>query len=169
MEQDEILKIKFVYFDKKLMVLKPWSIDQPIEKAMIAGIPVWSKFPKRDLKFWDRDCLSNIASLMGHWLLTRQQMRKLRPNLFESSFKRISMDKYGNFVRQGVDYEWKPIQCEHWKLYGREIEGCRKKTKRVWRMKETYTNIEITENPEPANDPYMLEHSNDHIGMDTPT
>ncbi|KAJ8443270.1 hypothetical protein Cgig2_010165 [Carnegiea gigantea] len=55
-------------------------------------------------------------------------------------------------IRQQVIYEWKPIQCKHYKMYGHLKEDCRKKKpiRQEWRAVSTPANKTSPENPHSA-------------------
>jgi len=51
LERDDALEHNVVYYDKKPLVMKSWTIGKTIREEDIAGILVWATFPELDFKF----------------------------------------------------------------------------------------------------------------------
>ncbi|KAJ8423094.1 hypothetical protein Cgig2_023476 [Carnegiea gigantea] len=125
-EQIETTRKGFYYFDKK---------------------PFLVQFLGLDIKYWGVDSLGKIGSIIGIPI----KMDKYTIEKTMLRFSRVMIDiplgndfldyvEFANdhnvIVRQSVTYEWRPIKCTHYRMYGHMEDSCRKKTpaKKVWRV-----------------------------------
>lgn len=52
-------------FDKKPVVVKPWSPDMDMKKEADELIPVWVRFNELDIKYWGQASITKLASIVG--------------------------------------------------------------------------------------------------------
>ncbi|XP_062118720.1 uncharacterized protein LOC133832386 [Humulus lupulus] len=66
--RDLVLEARVLHFDRKPMIVKPWSADLDTLKA-VKSIPVWIRFPGLGLQYWVTKCLSAFMSTIGNPIL----------------------------------------------------------------------------------------------------
>ncbi|XP_062080364.1 uncharacterized protein LOC133785126 [Humulus lupulus] len=64
--RDLVLESEAIHFDKKPVVLRPWTTDIGSLKS-IKSVPVWIRLPDLGLQYWGVNCLS---ALLGHTIAT---------------------------------------------------------------------------------------------------
>ncbi|XP_009796659.1 uncharacterized protein [Nicotiana sylvestris] len=94
-------------FDRKPVVVKPWSPDMDMKKESVELIPMWIRFNRLDIKYWGQVALTKLAGLKYPDTI-----------MFE--------DERGRIVDQEVFYEWKPTLCGKCKNIGHEMNECRR-------------------------------------------
>ncbi|XP_019252629.1 PREDICTED: uncharacterized protein LOC109231421 [Nicotiana attenuata] len=52
-------------FNKKPVIIKPWSPDIDTRKDSFSTVPIWIRFPGLDIKYWGKTALIKIAGLVG--------------------------------------------------------------------------------------------------------
>lgn len=57
-------------FDKKPVIIKPWSADLDVENIDVSTIPIWVRLMELDLKYWGQYTLMKLGSLLGKPLKT---------------------------------------------------------------------------------------------------
>lgn len=122
-------------FDKKPLIVEPWSPNMDMKKTEVEKVPIWVKFPELDLKYWGPLSLKKIAGIIGTlikadratterellsyaWVMIEVSVRLDLPNVIEF------MDEWGHMVLQEVKYEWKPIYCHNCGGMGHDTEKC---------------------------------------------
>ncbi|KAJ8421235.1 hypothetical protein Cgig2_000839 [Carnegiea gigantea] len=116
-----------------------------------ANPPIEVRLLDLDIKFWGMASLSKLGSTLGIPIKTdRHTMDKTR-----LSCARLLIDipvdglfpEYLDFVndhdvvvRLRVEYEWKPLKCNHCKIFGHNEEECRKKAKSMRVCREVQTH-----------------------------
>ncbi|XP_070005637.1 uncharacterized protein [Nicotiana sylvestris] len=82
-------------FDKKPVIVKPWSPDIDTRKEAFNKVPIWIRLPRLDIKYWDQPYPQSV--------------------IFEN--------EVGKIIEQRVYYEWKPTLCQECNNYGHEKVG----------------------------------------------
>uniref|UniRef100_A0A803PI87 DUF4283 domain-containing protein n=1 Tax=Cannabis sativa TaxID=3483 RepID=A0A803PI87_CANSA len=62
--RDLVLETGVIHFDKKPVVLRPWSTDME-STQMIKSVPVWIRLNGLGLQYWGRNSLSALVSTIG--------------------------------------------------------------------------------------------------------
>lgn len=57
-------------FDKKLVIVQPWSADLDVKKIDTAKVPVWVRLLDLDLKYWGQSTLMKLAGTLGRPIKT---------------------------------------------------------------------------------------------------
>ncbi|KAJ8428194.1 hypothetical protein Cgig2_031471 [Carnegiea gigantea] len=145
-DQLKVVSRGVYYFDRKLMVVKPWNPEMEIYTAEIKSLPIWVQFHGLDVKYWGMKSLSKIRSLLGIPIKTDRYTNE-RTLL---RYSRVLIDilladdfpEYVEFandkdvlIRQSVVYEWKSFKCSHCMMFGHQEDGCRRKhrIRQEWR------------------------------------
>lgn len=53
-------------FDRKLIVIKPWRPKIEFTQEKMDKAPIWIRLHGLDVEYWEKDALTNIASLVGN-------------------------------------------------------------------------------------------------------
>ncbi|XP_070054648.1 uncharacterized protein [Nicotiana tomentosiformis] len=53
-------------FDKKPVIVKPWSPEIDTRKETFSKVPIWIRLPELDIKYWGQNALTKIAGLVGN-------------------------------------------------------------------------------------------------------
>ncbi|XP_056687955.1 uncharacterized protein [Spinacia oleracea] len=61
----KILQGNAYFFDKKPLIVKPWSADVNYAKDPVKQVPLWIKLPGLDVKYWGEKSLFKIAGQVG--------------------------------------------------------------------------------------------------------
>jgi len=104
----------------------------------IKSLPNWIQLPDLDVKFCGSENLSKIGSILGIPLMRDEYTRDKSMIKYARLLIDISLDgqfpdyieffnEHETLVRQQVVYEWKPIKCFHYKMFGHEESHCKKK------------------------------------------
>ena len=116
-----------------------------LQTDSIKLLPLWIRFPDLDIKYWGIDSLSKIASTLSIPLKTDCYVKEKTWIKYARILVEIPINgpfpEYVDFfnehdmlIRQQVCYEWLPLNCSHFGMYGHEISACRKKdiTSKEW-------------------------------------
>ncbi|KAJ8422257.1 hypothetical protein Cgig2_029100 [Carnegiea gigantea] len=139
-EQAIVVQRGVYYFDNKPFLVKPWNEEMDLNTETLASLPIWVKFLDLDIKYWGLDSLSKLGSMLGTPIKTDKYIkdktflkyaRILIEIQLEDNFPEYIkfVNEHNVVVRQKVEYEWKPIKCDFYKMYGHMKDDCRKKPK----------------------------------------
>lgn len=119
--RDEVIQTGMVHFDKKPVVIKPWTHDVELTKERMTSVPVWVKIHGLDVKYWSATRLGKIRSLLGRPIRVDDNTQgKIGIN-----FARILVEveigytlkqsihfknEVGVLIEQNIEYEWKPVK-----------------------------------------------------------
>ncbi|XP_062118307.1 uncharacterized protein LOC133831920 [Humulus lupulus] len=106
--RDMVLESGVVHFDRKPVLLRPWSTDLDTLR-FVKSVPVWIRLPDLGLQYWSTKCLSALVSTIG---------------------KHMMIDK-------AIEFEWMPSRCSHCKSFGHLGSSCKRDQGSIWRKKET--------------------------------
>ncbi|CAI9105579.1 OLC1v1004527C1 [Oldenlandia corymbosa var. corymbosa] len=136
--REEALKLNIYHFGNgHPVIVKPWTVDEGINYKTVSSVPVWVQFPNLELKYWNPDSLSSIASILGTPIMTddltdsKKRVHYARV-LIDMEIKQevpdevLFEDEKGVVQHQKVHYEWKPVVCKSYDGYGHDIMSCRK-------------------------------------------
>ncbi|XP_062075210.1 uncharacterized protein LOC133779239 [Humulus lupulus] len=144
--KDLVLESGVVHFDRKSVVLRPWTTDIESLKS-IKSVPVWVRLPDLGLQYWGVNCLSALVSTIGKPIM----IDKITQNRSMIKFARVlvemeitdSLPKFisyfnekGQIADQIIEYEWMPTKCSNCKKLGHSISSCKFVSEVVWRKKE---------------------------------
>ncbi|XP_062119067.1 uncharacterized protein LOC133832784 [Humulus lupulus] len=143
--RDLVLEAGVLHFDRKPVIVKPWSADLDTLKA-VKSVPVWIRLPGLGLQYWGTKCLSALMSTIGVPILVdkvtkdRSMMQFARVlveiELSEDLPKSVQfLNEKGQLVEQFLEFEWLPTQCRGCKVYGHTERMCNKKLAEIWRPK----------------------------------
>ena len=123
-----------------------------INTETIASLSIWVRLLDLDIEFWGMASLSKLGSSLGIPIkIDKHTMEKTR-----LSYARLLIDipvdglfpEFIDFVndvvvRLKVEYEWKPLKCNHCKMFGHIGEECRKKakTRREWTEVQNHSTV----------------------------
>ncbi|KAJ8420346.1 hypothetical protein Cgig2_006389 [Carnegiea gigantea] len=160
-DRTKVLKQGWYFFDRKPFLVKAWNEDLSLDTSSLHSIPIWIRLPGLALKYWGLECLSKLGSMLGIPIKTDRIIKEkaalgfarlLVEMPFEGPFPdHIDFVSDGDrVIRQEVQYEWKPVMCNHCKLLGHKDQYCRKKGrgKMEWRVKAK-TNQPVNEEQGP--------------------
>lgn len=144
-------------FDKKPVIVIPWSADLDIKKLDVSSAPVWIRIMELDLKYWGQGTLMKLGSLLGTPIKTDHatSMRELLHcahilvdvSIDDNLPDEISFEnEWGGIMHYQVEYEWRPVKCTKCNMFGHLLEECKKGNgARAWKEKG---NPRETQNPE---------------------
>jgi hypothetical protein len=129
------------------MLLRDWKPDFSLKRDLLRTLPIWVKLPQLPLHLWGVKSLSKIGSAIGNPIVTDEcTAQKLRVSyarlLIEMDVTQALppditiKDSEGNKLKQPVEYEWRPLFCDHCQKLGHKCEKAPpKKTQSLWRPK----------------------------------
>ncbi|XP_016479315.1 uncharacterized protein LOC107800626 [Nicotiana tabacum] len=136
-DRENVVEEGVKMFDRKPIVVKPWKADCDVTKDKVYRIPIWIRLVGLDVKYWGKNSLTKITSLIG----TPLKADKAMTNRDKMTYARVLVEiplnqeyptsvmfenEYGRIVEQKVEYEWKPVLCAKCKNFGHDIMNCRK-------------------------------------------
>ncbi|XP_062099846.1 uncharacterized protein LOC133805699 [Humulus lupulus] len=143
--RDLVLEAGVLHFDRKPVIVKPWSADLDTLKA-VKSVPVWVRLPGLGLQYWGTKCLSALMSTIGVPILVdkvtkdRSMMQFARVlveiELLEDLPKSVQfLNEKGQLMEKFLEFEWLPTQCRGFKIYVHTERMCNKKPAETWRQK----------------------------------
>ncbi|XP_062114111.1 uncharacterized protein LOC133825142 [Humulus lupulus] len=141
--RDLVLESGVVHFDKKPVVLRPWTADIESFKS-IKSVPVWIRLPDLGLQYWGVNCLSSLFSTIGKTIMIDKITKDrsmikfacilVEMEIADNLLKFISyFNKKGQIMEQIIDYEWLPTKCSNGKKLGHSVTSCKYVSEAVWR------------------------------------
>ena len=126
------------HFDHKPFIVKAWTTKMVIDIDAIATLPIWIQLPDLDIKYWGLQSLSKLGSLLGIPLKTEKYTKEKTMLKYARLLVEMPIDgsfpEYIEFanekevlIRQKVIYEWLPLKCSYYKMFGHAHETCKKK------------------------------------------
>lgn len=133
-----VLKNGPYFYNGKLIIVRKRSDSLKMDIDLLTTMPIWVRLPCVNLKLWDREAFSVMASIIGKpikmdaatTLKTRLNYARL---LVEVSANDELPDEInltlcnGENVIQKVEYEWVPPKCNLCKCFGHTREQCNPK------------------------------------------
>ena len=124
--------------DNRPVFLKQWVDGMEFSKDEFDTLPIWVRLPDLPIKYWGKDCLHKIASLIGPVVRVDQATsnrdklgyaRVLVEMKIESDFPEtiVFLNEHGVRYKQEIQFEWKPTKCSGCGMLGHEEVNCRKK------------------------------------------
>ncbi|XP_021768555.1 uncharacterized protein LOC110732876 [Chenopodium quinoa] len=109
-----------IAFDKKPIIMKRWEPDLNLKAECINEVPVWIRLPNVDLKFWGKEALMKIVSLVGNPVKSNRVTSTKETIAFARVMVEVPvngvfpkyiefLDEGGHLMRQRVVFEWKSI------------------------------------------------------------
>ncbi|XP_062114706.1 uncharacterized protein LOC133825825 [Humulus lupulus] len=153
--RDLILETGVIHFDKKPIVLCPWTTDMDSVR-MVKSVPVWIRLNGLGLQYWGKNSLSALVSTIGKPIMVdkvtqSREMVKYARVLVDMEIsdyppKSIAyINERGQLVEQSVEYEWLPSKCAVCAQLGHIVANCNKEKGVVWKKK---TSVEKGEKSE---------------------
>ncbi|XP_062076198.1 uncharacterized protein LOC133780524 [Humulus lupulus] len=150
--RDLVLEAGVLHFDRKPVLVKPWSADLDILKA-VNSVSVWIRLSGLGLQYWGTKCLSALMSTIGNLLLVdkvtkdRSMMQFARVlveiEISEDLPKSVQLlNEKGQLMEQLLEFEWLPIQCRGCKVFGHTERICNRKPTETWRQKGRIREVE---------------------------
>uniref|UniRef100_A0A803PPI9 DUF4283 domain-containing protein n=1 Tax=Cannabis sativa TaxID=3483 RepID=A0A803PPI9_CANSA len=120
--RDLILETGVIYFDKKPVILRPWTTDMDSAR-MVKSVPVWVRLNGLGLQYWGENNLSALVSTIGKPIMVdkvtanRTMVKYARVlvdmEISENSPKTIAyINERKQLAEQQVKYEWLPSKCK---------------------------------------------------------
>ncbi|XP_062114438.1 uncharacterized protein LOC133825526 [Humulus lupulus] len=145
--RDLILEMGVIHFDKKPVVLRPWTPDMD-SMRMVKSVPVWIRLNGLGLQYWGTNCLSAMVSIIGRPVMvdkvtqSRSMVKYARilvdMEITDHPPKTISfINERDQITEQLVEYEWLPSKCAACSNLGHVMANCNKNTGLSWRKKPT--------------------------------
>ncbi|KAM6571046.1 hypothetical protein CsatA_015126 [Cannabis sativa] len=149
--RDLILEAGVIHFDRKPVVLRPWSTEIDSMK-MVNSVPVWIRLNGLGLQYWGKKNLSALVSTIGKPIM----IDKVTQERSMVKFARVLVDieisdeppKFISFinekkqlVEQTIEYEWLPTTCAACAGLGHTVVHCNKEKKVVWKKKSVAETI----------------------------
>ncbi|KAJ8429170.1 LOW QUALITY PROTEIN: hypothetical protein Cgig2_010120 [Carnegiea gigantea] len=132
--QQFIVKTGVFFFDSKPLLVKLWNPKLDLKNNTLTSLPIWVQFHELELKYWGSDSFGKLGSALGiPFKIDRCTLEKGCSNLPE--FIDFINDQ-DVVVRVPVSYEWKPLKCIHWHMFGHLETDYRKKHQpnQVWKL-----------------------------------
>ncbi|XP_009629264.2 uncharacterized protein [Nicotiana tomentosiformis] len=136
-DRENVVEEGVQMFDRKLIVVKLWKADCDVTKDKVDRVPIWIRLVGLDVKYWGKNALTKITSLIGTPLKADKAMNNRDKMTYARVLVEIPLNQeyptsvmfeneYGRIVEQNVEYEWKPVLCAKCKNFGHDIMNCRK-------------------------------------------
>uniref|UniRef100_A0A803PLP2 DUF4283 domain-containing protein n=1 Tax=Cannabis sativa TaxID=3483 RepID=A0A803PLP2_CANSA len=140
-EEDEatrgiILETGVVHFDKKPVVIRPWSTDID-SMNVVKSVPVWIRLNGLTLQYWGKNTLSALVSTIGNPIM----IDKITRDGSMIRFARVLVDmpinekppnsisfvnEKNQLMEQSVKFECLPTSCATSGVLGHNISSCAK-------------------------------------------
>ncbi|XP_062074968.1 uncharacterized protein LOC133778976 [Humulus lupulus] len=143
--RDLVLESGVVHFDRKPVILRPWSSDLETLR-LVKSVLVWIRLPDLGLQYWGTKCLSALVSTIGRPMM----IDKITKDRAMVKFARVLEDieiaeklphtisflnERGQLMEQVIEFEWLPTRCSTCKNLGHTASSCKKERISVWRAK----------------------------------
>ncbi|XP_062075411.1 uncharacterized protein LOC133779469 [Humulus lupulus] len=133
--RDMVLESGVIHFDKKPVILRPWSSDVETIRS-VKYVPVWIRLPGLGLQYWGVNCLSALVSTIGTPIMVdkvtkARTMIKFARDLVDMEIaEHIPMhihylNERGQILEQAIEYEWLPTKCTVCKKLGHTTTVCK--------------------------------------------
>ncbi|XP_062118499.1 uncharacterized protein LOC133832131 [Humulus lupulus] len=166
--RDLVLETCVIHFDKKPVVLRPWTSDMDTMQ-MVKSVPVWVSLDGLGLQYWGRNSLSALVSTIGKPIMIDQVTRDrsmvkfarvlVDMEISETPPKTISfVNERDQLVDQLVEYEWLPSKCKACDCLGHTVVNYSKDKGYIWVKKSNPD----TKKPEMVAEKNMAEPSVDN-------
>ncbi|CAH9114496.1 unnamed protein product [Cuscuta europaea] len=120
----------------KLLMLKILSEDFTFDDEEFLKVPIWVKFPHLPMKLWNKDAMSEVASMVGMPLTTDLVTQERSNHNFARVLIEVDASKppmlsfpirlpSRKVIQQAVVYETFPNFCFHCKKYGHDPFICK--------------------------------------------
>ncbi|XP_062114300.1 uncharacterized protein LOC133825362 [Humulus lupulus] len=140
--RDLVLETGVIHFDKKPVVLRPWTPDMDTVQ-MVKSVLVWVRLNGLGLQYWGRNSLSALVSTIGKPIMIDQVTRDrsmvkfarvlVDMEISENPPKTISfVNERDKLVEQLVEYEWLPSKCKACDCLGHTVVNCSKDKGHIW-------------------------------------
>ncbi|XP_062103584.1 uncharacterized protein LOC133814669 [Humulus lupulus] len=136
--RDLILETSVIHFDKKPVVLRPWTTDMDSIR-MVKFVPVWIRLNGLGLQYWGKNSLSALIDGEICKVLVDMEISDHPPKSIAYINEREQL------VEQLVEYEWLPSKCSACAQLGHIVANCNKDKGVVWKKKAT---VDKGEKPE---------------------
>ncbi|XP_062119004.1 uncharacterized protein LOC133832711 [Humulus lupulus] len=148
--RDLVLETGVIHFDKKPVVLRPWTPDMDTVQ-MVKSVPVWVRLNGLGLQYWGRKSLSALVSTLGKPIMIDQVTRDrsmvkfarilVDMEISKTPPKTISfVNERDQLVDQLVEYEWLPSKCKTCGCLGHTMVNCSKDKGYIWVKKSNSEN-----------------------------
>ncbi|KAJ8419382.1 hypothetical protein Cgig2_014341 [Carnegiea gigantea] len=118
-----------------------------VNEEDIASIPIWVQLYKLDMRFWNSQGPHKIGSLPGKPLATNKATQE--KGMLKYAKILVEMRSNGHFsetitfvgekcmvIKQPVEFEWNPLKCPKFHVFGHLVDEIRKDKKtKEWRKK----------------------------------
>ncbi|XP_030510959.1 uncharacterized protein LOC115725539 [Cannabis sativa] len=159
--RDEVLNGGYIFFNKRLVIMKAWDPNTNFKNEDIRTIPIWVQLTDLELKYWGQRALFKIIGQVGEPIMVDDATKERDKLSYPRVLIQVSIhqefpgtiyfeDEHGNNIPVEIFYEWKPIRCGNCKGIGHATLDCRKKEslKQEWVVKNDKRKAE--EKPKPA-------------------
>ncbi|XP_062080287.1 uncharacterized protein LOC133785043 [Humulus lupulus] len=149
--RDMVLESCVVHFDRKPILLRPWSTDFD-KMRLVKSVSVWIRLPDLGLQYWDLKSLSALVSTIGKPMM----IDKVTKDRSMMKFARVLVDveisddtqfinfinERGQLIEQVIEFEWLPNHCSNCKSLGHTFASCKHVQEAVWRPKKKDSGLE---------------------------
>ena len=144
------------------LVLKHWQPSSPLTQEDVFKVPVWIRLFNVPFEYWTSKGLSYIASAVGcplhadHITLTRKRLSYARVCVELDARDELVRDfdfqcSNGMWTKVAVDFEWLPIKCSKYGVFGHSLSSCPKdvskvvdnSSSKVWVLKATVPSHDV--------------------------
>ncbi|XP_062075064.1 uncharacterized protein LOC133779080 [Humulus lupulus] len=144
--RDLVLEAGVVHFDRKPVLLRPWSTDLETLRV-VNSVLVWMRSPNIGLQYWGLKSLSALVSTIGKPMMMdrvtkEKSMVKFARVLVEVEITdRLphsisSISERGQLMEQAIEFEWLPTRCSCCKGLGHTASSCKSAQEVVSRPKQ---------------------------------
>ncbi|XP_062094066.1 uncharacterized protein LOC133800110 [Humulus lupulus] len=148
--RDMVLEAGVVHFDRKPVLLRPWSIELN-KLRKVKSVLVWVRLPDLGLQYWGLKTLSALVSTIGKPMM----MDKVTKDKSMVKFARVLVDveisdhiphcinfinERGQLMEQAIEFEWLPTRCSCCKNLGHVASACKLSQEIHWKPKQKAPN-----------------------------
>ena len=134
--RDFVLETGMVHFDKKLVIVRPWTQDLDTIR-LVRSVPLWIRLPNLGLQYWGQKCLSAMVSTIGKPIMVDKFTKERSMIRYERILDEMEVsdnpqsiiyfvNERGQVQEQIVEYDWLPIKCNNCKGYDHSMVDCKK-------------------------------------------
>ncbi|GAA0180484.1 hypothetical protein LIER_30115 [Lithospermum erythrorhizon] len=102
------------------LILKVWILEANLERRGVDKVPVWISIPNLSLQIWNKEMFSKIVSYVGNPLLSVEvDVEHEQPDEVP-----LVNERKETFMKK-VIYEFKPLKCMHYCVFGHSKDHCK--------------------------------------------
>lgn len=138
--KEAILEKRWTFFGYPL-ILRPWTAEMDLENLSVTKMPVWVRFPRLHLNFWNPEAITMISSFLGTPLATDKFTAKrvgldyarvlIDIEVMKELTVHVPIEIEGCEMYQPMEFEWKHVKCSRCSKFGHSVGECKTKIRKI--------------------------------------